>query len=106
MSIAEAPAPITATSRPAPALLGRLRHGLSARALPPEQLSKAFGISRSEARLAAQLCDGLSLQEAAEDLGWTIGTARSASKQLFARMGEKSQTGVVRRILQSAVWLG
>ncbi|WP_172331462.1 helix-turn-helix transcriptional regulator [Mangrovicoccus sp. HB161399] len=90
----------------APALLGRLRHARAARALPPERLAGAFGISRSEARLAARICDGMSLQEAAADLGWTIGTARSASKQLFARMGAKSQAGVVRRVMESGVWLG
>ncbi|OSP54086.1 hypothetical protein [Pseudoruegeria sp. SK021] len=88
-----------------PLLVGRLRHGLSARAQAPERLSAAFGISRSEARLAARLCDGLSLSEAAAELGWTVETARSASKQLFARMGVRGQTGVVRQVLASAVWL-
>ncbi|WP_226629368.1 helix-turn-helix transcriptional regulator [Alloyangia pacifica] len=87
-------------------LLGRLRHGLAARALPPERIRAAFGLSRSEARLAACLCDGLSLAEAAADLGWTQETARSTSKQVFARMGVSGQPGVVRRMLGSAVWLG
>ncbi|MBE3640524.1 helix-turn-helix transcriptional regulator, partial [Mangrovicoccus algicola] len=88
------------------AILGRLRHELSARALPVSRVAAAFGLSRSEARLAAALADGLSLAEAAEELGWTLGTARSASKQLFARMGTASQAGVVRRLLESGVWLG
>ncbi|WP_260349878.1 helix-turn-helix transcriptional regulator [Alloyangia mangrovi] len=89
-----------------PLLVGRLRHALSARALPLARLTTAFGLSRSEARLAACLCDGLSLSEAATELGWTQETARSCSKQLFARMGVSGQPGVVRRMLASAVWLG
>ncbi len=87
-------------------ILGQLRHGLAARALPSERLAAAFGISRSEARLAACLADGLSLAEAAENLGWTVETARSASKQLYARTGTASQAGVVRRVLESGVWFG
>ncbi|NDW34603.1 hypothetical protein [Salipiger sp. PrR007] len=89
-----------------PLLVGRVRHALSARALPLARIRTAFGLSRSEARLAACLCDGLSLSEAAQELGWTLETARSCSKQLFARMVVSGQPGVVRRILGSAVWLG
>ncbi|WP_157374413.1 helix-turn-helix transcriptional regulator [Salipiger sp. CCB-MM3] len=89
-----------------PALLGRLRHDLSARALPLTRLTAGLGLSRSEARLAACLCDGLSLAAAASELGWTLETGRSCSKQLFARLGVSGQPGVVRRVLASGVWLG
>ena len=88
-----------------PHLVGRLRRELSARALPPERLAEGFGLNRSEARLTACLCDGLSLAQAAEDLGWTLETARSTSKQIYARMGVRGQTGVVRQVLESGVWL-
>ncbi len=87
-------------------LVGRLRHGLSTRDLPPGRLAVSFGLSRSEARLVACLCDGLSLAEAAQELGWTQETARSTSKQVFARMGVRGQTGVLRRVLESGVWWG
>ncbi len=86
-------------------LLGRLRHGQSVRALPPERLAQAFGLSRSEARLAACLADGLDLAAAAADLGWTTGTARSCSKQLYARLGTNSQSSTASRIRGSAIWL-
>lgn len=86
-------------------LTGRLRHALSARALPPDRLARAFGLSRSEARLAACLCDGLSLAGAAQDLGWTLETARSTSKQIYARMEVSGQPGLLRRLLASGVWL-
>lgn len=87
-------------------LVGRLRHALCARALPPGRLAAVFGISRSEAQLAARLCDGFSLAEAAQDLGWTAETARSCSKRIFARTGTTGQPDLVRRVLESGIWLG
>lgn len=88
-----------------PVLIGRLRQGLSARDLRVEQLAGRFGLSRSEARLAAHLCDGLSLREAAQSFGWTLETTRSYSKQIYAKMGASGQSGVLRRMLLDAVWL-
>jgi hypothetical protein len=52
------------------------------------------------------LGDGFSLAQAAAELGWTVETARSCSKQVIARMGVSGQTGVLRRMLASAVWIG
>ncbi|SNR71910.1 helix-turn-helix transcriptional regulator [Puniceibacterium sediminis] len=86
-------------------LVAILRQGLLARSLPVEHVAEYFGLSRSEARLTMLLCDGFSLQDAAVELGWTIETARSCSKQIFARMGVSGQPGVVRKVLGSAVWL-
>tara|TARA_R110000737_G_scaffold352278_1_gene397601 strand:+ start:3451 stop:4485 length:1035 start_codon:yes stop_codon:yes gene_type:complete len=88
-----------------PVLIGRLRQELSARDLPLEQLASRFGLSRSEARLAAHLCDGVSLREAAAAFSWTLETTRSCSKQIYAKMGVSGQTGVLRRLLLDAVWL-
>lgn len=87
------------------ALVGRVRHDLAASALPLSRIMTAFDLNRSEARLAAALCDGLSLSEAAQTLGWTIETARSTSKQLFSHMGVRGQPGVVRAMQASAIWL-
>lgn len=89
-----------------PALAAILRQAPRARDLPVGRIAAAFGLSRSEARLAALLCDGFSLAQAAAELGWTVETARSCSKQVFARMGVGGQTGVLRRMLASAVWIG
>ncbi|MDO6458466.1 hypothetical protein Q4494_15360 [Celeribacter halophilus] len=85
-------------------LLGRIRHEMSARALPLSQVMAACNLNRSEARLAVALCDGLSLSEAAEKLGWTLESTRTTSKRLFARMGVTGQPGVVRAMYQSVVW--
>lgn len=88
-----------------PFLIGRLRHAPPARDLPLEHLVSRFDLSRSEARLAAYLCDGFSLQETAQELNWTRETARSYAKKLYAKLGVTGQTGVIRRILLDTVWL-
>ena len=88
-----------------PAAIGYLRQTLDANALPPEIWAQSLGLRQSEARLAALLCDGASLKEAAAQLGWTIETARSASKQIFARTGVTGQPALIAKMLTSPVWL-
>ncbi len=112
------PAPVALDARPALSLdrwpaddgpEGRARGPDPRRRRPPDldtrRLAAALGLSRSEARLAARLCDGETLTEAAEALDWTLETARSCSKQVFARSGARGQTDLVRRVLGGALWL-
>lgn len=82
-----------------------LRRARPLRDLRPEPVAEAFGLNRSEARLALRLADGQSLAEAAADLGWTLETARSCSKQIFARMAVRGQVDLVRTLLLSPFWL-
>lgn len=89
----------------APGVLGILRQEPNAQALPLINAARHFGLSRSEMRLAALLCDGFSLKDAAQALGWTLETARSGSKQIFARTGTTGQTDLIRLLLTSTVWL-
>lgn len=92
--------------RGSPALIGHLREMLLAEALPIARIAGYLDLSRSEARLAVLLCDGVSLRDAAERLGWTLETARSTSKRIYARAGVAGQTGLLRKMLGSALWLG
>ncbi|PTQ66237.1 helix-turn-helix transcriptional regulator [Celeribacter persicus] len=85
-------------------LVGRVRYDVSVGSLPLPWVMSAFGLSRSEARLAVALCEGLSLAEAADRLGWTRETTRSNSKRLFARMGVRGQADVIRTLFKSVVW--
>ncbi len=89
----------------APGAVLWLRHAGPFRDRRPEAVAAAFGLSRSEARLALRLADGQRLAEAAADLGWTLETARSCSKQIFARMGLRGQVDLLRTLLNSPVWL-
>ncbi len=86
------------------AVVGALRMTRTATGIPAEALAVHLGISQSEARLAALICDGFSLKEAALALGWTEESARTCSKAIFARMGAHGQPALVRRMSQSAFW--
>lgn len=68
-----------------------------------EQLADLFGLLPSEARLAWAIARGLSLQEAAQELGITIETARHYSKIIFAKTGARRQAELVRNILTSVL---
>ncbi|MGI3167277.1 helix-turn-helix transcriptional regulator [Pseudooceanicola sp. 200-1SW] len=87
------------------ARLARLRRPPGAAALPPARVAAQFALAPAEARLAQRICDGRSLAEAAGDLGWTLESTRSASKQVFARMGVRGQAGVIRQMQGGALWL-
>lgn len=85
-------------------LLGFWRESPTAARIAPQQIAQHFGLSRSEARLATLLCDGFTLRSAAAKLGWTEETARSCSKTIFSRTEVRGQTGLLRKMLGSAVW--
>jgi DNA-binding CsgD family transcriptional regulator len=70
---------------------------------PPDVLAQALGLSLSEARLAHALGEGCSLGEAAARLGLTVETARSYSKQIFAKTGTRGQPDLIRRIWAGAL---
>jgi DNA-binding CsgD family transcriptional regulator len=63
----------------------------SASAPRPQLLAQIFGLSRSEAKLAAIVAAGRSPQEAAEELGIARETARNQLKAVFAKTGTHRQ---------------
>lgn len=77
---------------------------------PPEGdrkpiLSALYGLSLREAEFALALSDGKSISEAAVTMGWTEQTARSCSKHVYAKMGLRSQSALVREIFLSSARL-
>jgi DNA-binding CsgD family transcriptional regulator len=68
-------------------------------------LEKLFGLSSTEARLAAALVRGRTLTQAAADIGVTEQTARRYSKLIFGKTGANRQSELVRRILGSGAIL-
>jgi DNA-binding CsgD family transcriptional regulator len=71
-----------------------------------EQLVDLFGLLPSEARLAWALGRGLSISDAAEELGLTQETARYYSKKIYAKTGARGQVELVRNILTSVLAMG
>ena len=68
-----------------------------------QQIAELFGLLPSEARLALALSRGLTIAEAAAELGLTIETARNYSKKIYAKTGARGQPDLVRFILASVL---
>lgn len=58
-------------------------------------ISQVFGFTRSEARLAQLLASGVRLEDAAEQLGITINTARTHTRNMLDKAGLRRQTDLV-----------
>jgi len=66
---------------------------------PVERLRRRFRLTRSEARLAAALMQGLKLRDAADQAGLTYETARWYMKTTFQKTGATRQADLVRLLL-------
>ncbi|WP_084421523.1 helix-turn-helix transcriptional regulator [Henriciella litoralis] len=69
-------------------------------------LEKLFGLTPTEARLAALLASGMSLTDAAGHLGVTENTVRKYSKTVYSKLGVHRQAELVRLILKSVAIFG
>lgn len=70
-----------------------------------DRIAALFRLTRREGALAALLAAGLTIAEAADELGISEGTARTYSKRLFFKTGVRRQPELVRRILTSVMRL-
>ncbi|MBA6412736.1 helix-turn-helix transcriptional regulator [Parahaliea sp. F7430] len=69
-------------------------------------LMTLFGFTPAEAKLALQLANGASLDEACRALNISRNTAKSHLSAVFAKTGVTRQTGLVQLILRSVAHLG
>ena len=60
----------------------------------------SFGLTEAEVRLARQLREGLSLQQAADSLGVSINTVRNQLRAIFDKMGLTRQSDLVRALTE------
>ncbi|MCY1266728.1 hypothetical protein D9M68_161840 [compost metagenome] len=65
-----------------------------------------FNFTPAETALALELANGLSLEEAAENLGIMRNTARAHLRAIFSKTGVRRQAELVRVMLNSVVTLG
>ncbi|BDX20112.1 MULTISPECIES: helix-turn-helix transcriptional regulator [Halopseudomonas] len=65
-----------------------------------------FNFTPAETALALELANGLSLEEAAENLGIMRNTARAHLRSIFSKTGVRRQAELVRVMLNSVVSLG
>ncbi|HYG90396.1 MAG TPA: helix-turn-helix transcriptional regulator [Azospirillum sp.] len=76
-----------------------------ANSLRPDWLRSLYGLTPTEARLAAELAKGNSIEDAANDLRITIGTARVHLKHIFSKTGTNRQSELIRLLLNSGMGL-
>ncbi|HSW20853.1 MAG TPA: helix-turn-helix transcriptional regulator [Ramlibacter sp.] len=72
---------------------------------PLDVVQQMLGLTRSEAVLALQLADGLSLDEAAQALAIQRNTARAHLRAIFSKAGVTRQSELVRILLNSVAVL-
>lgn len=71
------------------------------RAVPADVLSELFGFTPAESSLALLLADGLTLDEASQELGISRNTAKSHLSAVFSKTGLTRQTKLIQLILKS-----
>lgn len=71
-----------------------------------EALRELYGLTEAESRLVELLCQGFSLEEAADARGVTMNTARSQLKQVFAKTSTSRQSELVRLVLAGVASIG
>lgn len=68
-----------------------------------DQLAQLFDLAPSEARLALALSRGMSIAQAAGELGLTVESARTYSKRIYSKTGARGQADLVRFIHRSVL---
>jgi DNA-binding CsgD family transcriptional regulator len=71
-----------------------------------EMVRRLFDLTPAEAALALALANGLTLDEAADQLHIRKNTARAHLRAIFSKIGVTRQTTLVRVLLSSVIWLG
>lgn len=88
---------------PAPALVAYVHSDSWSSADRCEQLGQLFDLIPCEARLALALSRGMSITEAAVELGLTVESARTYSKRIYAKTAARGQVDLVRFIHRSVL---
>lgn len=103
MLLAPAHSSRSISAKPDPAVIAWVHGDSWSSADRCEQLAELFVLSRSEARLALALSRGMTIKEAAVDIGLTLETARNYSKKIYAKLGARGQTDLVRFVMKSVL---
>ncbi|WP_159594337.1 helix-turn-helix transcriptional regulator [Hydrogenophaga sp. BPS33] len=72
----------------------------------PDVLGQLFGLTPTEARVAAAIAEGLAPEQIAQRLGIGVGTVRSHLRQVLSKTGTHRQNGLAALITRSVAMLG
>lgn len=95
-----------AEGRGQPAVMMYIRDAVGKSQVDNRVAKELFNFTPAETVLALQLANGLSLEEAAENLGIMRNTARAHLRAIFSKTGVRRQAELVRVMLNSVVSLG
>lgn len=91
------------SAKPDPAVIAYVHGDNWSSADRCEQLAELFLLLPSEARLALALSRGMTIAEAAAELGLTVETARNYSKKIYSKLGARGQSDLVRFVMRSVL---
>lgn len=80
-----------------------IRRSDQERDIPSSIISEVFGLTRTEAALALEIAEGATMDEAAAVLDIRRNTARTHLRSIFAKVGVRRQTELMRVVLNSVV---
>ncbi len=80
-----------------------VRDPLATKGVCPKQLAKLLGLSMGEARVVANLCDGLTIEETAKAANLSPSTVRSYLKIAFAKTETSRQAEIVSLALRHSI---
>lgn len=89
-----------------PAVVVYIRDAVGKSQVDNRVAKELFSFTPAETALALELANGLSLEEAAENLGIMRNTARAHLRSIFSKTGVRRQAELVRVMLNSVVTLG
>ena len=95
-----------AEGRGQPAVMVYIRDAVGKSQVDNRVAKELFNFTPAETLLALQLANGLSLEEAAEELGIMRNTARAHLRAIFSKTGVRRQAELVRVMLNSVGSLG
>lgn len=90
-------------TRPAPTLVAYVHSDQGSSADRREQLGQLFDLTPRQASLALALSRGMSIAEAAAELGLSVESARTYSKRIYAKTGARGQADLVRFVHRSVL---
>jgi DNA-binding CsgD family transcriptional regulator len=90
-------------TRPAPTLVAYIHSDQWSSADRCEQLGQLFDLTPRQASLALALSRGMTIAEAAHELGLSVESARTYSKRIYVKTGARGQADLVRFVHRSVL---
>lgn len=94
---------VVGATRPAPTLVAYIHSDQWSSADRCEQLRQLFDLTPRQAGLALALSRGMTIAEAANELGLSVESARTYSKRIYLKTGARGQADLVRFIHRSVL---